>query len=138
VIEQPFGPLIDLVLQPFQGVNRVVHRWADEPVGAVTPQAELDPLAIDQDQPAIRRQGAVRDDQLQGDGLAAAGFPPMSMFRSARVTWVCWPISSVPRCTGCQIDRGAFGTFGGVMAFTSFRYSVAMDREGGRAPGPVS
>ena len=38
------------------------------------PQPELDPLAVDQDQAAVRRQRAVGHDQLEGDGLAAAGF----------------------------------------------------------------
>ena len=75
VVEQPFGPLIDHGLQPAHGVDRVVDRGADEPLGGVPPQAELDALAVDQDQAAIGRQRAVRDDELQGDGLAAAGFP---------------------------------------------------------------
>ena len=61
-------------LQPVQGVDRVIDRGADEPVGAVAPQAEFDPLAVDQDQAAVGRQGAVGDDELEGDGLAAAGF----------------------------------------------------------------
>ena len=43
-------------------------------VGAVAPQAELDPFAVDQDQAAVGRQRAVGDDQLQRDGFAAAGF----------------------------------------------------------------
>ena len=57
-----------------QGVDRVIDRRADEPLGAVAPQAEFDALAVDQDQAAVGGQGAVGDDQLQGDGLAAAGF----------------------------------------------------------------
>ena len=75
MVEQPVGAFIDLVLQPAHGVDRVIDRRADEPFGAVPPQAELDALAVDQDQAAIGGQRAVGDDQLQGDGLAAAGFP---------------------------------------------------------------
>ena len=37
------------------------------------PRAELDPLAVDQDQAAVAGQGAVRDDEVEGVGLAAAG-----------------------------------------------------------------
>ena len=74
MVEQPLGALVDLVLQPVQGVDRVVDRRADEPVGAVAPQPEFDALAVDQDQAAVGGQGAVGDDELQGDGLAAAGF----------------------------------------------------------------
>src|SRR5215472_13016431 len=72
VVEQPLGALVDLVLQPAQGVDGLVDGRADEPFGAVAPQAQLDPFAVDQDQAAVGGQGAVGDDQLQGDGLAAA------------------------------------------------------------------
>src|SRR5262249_55480682 len=74
VVQQPAGALVDLVLQPVQGVDGLVDRGADEPFGAVAPQSELDSFAVDQDQAAVRGQGAVGDDELQGDGLAAAGF----------------------------------------------------------------
>src|SRR5262249_1372776 len=71
VVQQPAGALVDLVLQPVQGVDGLVDRGADEPFGAVAPQSELDSFAVDQDQAAVRGQGAVGDDELQGDGLAA-------------------------------------------------------------------
>jgi hypothetical protein len=54
VVEQPFGALVDLVLQPVQGVDRLVDGGADEPFGAVAPQSEFDPFAVDQDQAAVR------------------------------------------------------------------------------------
>ena len=38
------------------------------------PGAELDLLAVDQDEPAVAGQGAVGDDEVQGVGFAAAGF----------------------------------------------------------------
>src|SRR5690348_1010672 len=54
VVEQPAGALVDLVLQPAQGVDRVIYGGADEPFSAAAPQAEFDPLAVDQDQAAVR------------------------------------------------------------------------------------
>jgi hypothetical protein len=53
--------------------DRVVHGRADELVGALSPQAELDALAIDEDEFAVSGQGAMRDDQLEGDGLPPPG-----------------------------------------------------------------
>src|SRR5215813_9067127 len=41
--------------------------------------------------------------------LPPPGSPPISMFRSARVTSTRRPSSSVPRWTGFQIDSGATG-----------------------------
>ena len=38
--------------------------------------------------------------------LPPPGSPPMSMFRSARVTSTRLPVSSVPRWIGSQIDSG--------------------------------
>src|SRR5215472_3376043 len=38
------------------------------------PGAELDLVAVDQDQAAITRQGAVGDDEVLGAGLARTGF----------------------------------------------------------------
>jgi hypothetical protein len=38
---------------------------ADEDVGALTPEPELDPLAVQQHQAAIERQGGMTDDQVQ-------------------------------------------------------------------------
>ena len=75
VVEQPVGPFVDLVLEPAHGIDRVIDRRADEPFSASAPQSEFDPLAVDQDQAAViaRAQCAVRDGQLEGDGLAAAG-----------------------------------------------------------------
>ena len=55
-------------------VDGVVDGRADEHVGAVPPGAELDLLAVDQDELAVIGQRAVRDDQVEPGGLAAAGF----------------------------------------------------------------
>jgi hypothetical protein len=44
------------------------------PVGAVAPQAELDLLAVDQDELAVVRERAVRGDQVQPARFARAGF----------------------------------------------------------------
>jgi hypothetical protein len=74
VVKEPCGALVDLFLEPVQGVDRVVDAGPDEPFGAVAPQPEFDAFAVDQDEAAVGRQGAMGDDQLQGDGLAAAGF----------------------------------------------------------------
>src|SRR5213076_3146558 len=48
--------------------------------------------------------------------LPPPGSPPMSMFRSARVTSTWRPSSSEPRWTGSQIDSGATGTVSAVIA----------------------
>ena len=47
---------------------------ADEHVGAVPPQAQLDLLAVDQDELAVIRQRAVRDNEVQSARFARAGF----------------------------------------------------------------
>ena len=47
---------------------------ADELIGAGPPHAQLDLLAVDQDELAVMRQRAVRDDQVQPARLARAGF----------------------------------------------------------------
>ena len=44
--------------------------------------------------------------------LPPPGSPPMSMLRSARLTLTCWPVSSVPRWIGFQIDRERDGDRG--------------------------
>ncbi len=73
-VQELVGAVVDLGLEPVQGVDRVINVRADEPGGSVPPQAELDPLAVDQDELAVQGQGGVRDDQLQCDGFAGAGF----------------------------------------------------------------
>ena len=47
---------------------------ADEPCRRSAPQAELDLLAVDQDQPQSRDSAPWATIRLQRDGLAAAGF----------------------------------------------------------------
>ena len=47
---------------------------ADEHVGAGPPRAQLDLLAVDQDELAVMRQRAVGGDQVQPGGFARAGF----------------------------------------------------------------
>ena len=44
--------------------------------------------------------------------LPPPGSPPSSMLRSARLTWTCSPFSSMPRCTGPNMDSGNTGTAG--------------------------
>ena len=61
-------------LEGLERLDGVVDGRADEHVGAGPPQAELDLLAVDQDELAVVRQRAVRDDQVQPGGLARAGF----------------------------------------------------------------
>src|SRR5215472_3668539 len=63
-----------------------------------------------------RRQSADRAPwatiSCRATDLPLPGSPPMSMFRSARVTSTRLPSSSVPRWTGFQIDSGATGMLG--------------------------
>ena len=69
---QPRVPVVHLCLQcpqPVQGVGDVV---ADEHLGHLGPQAQLDLLAVEQPQPAVRRHRRVGDDVVQRHGLAAA------------------------------------------------------------------
>ena len=61
-------------LEVLEGVDGVFDGRADEHVGAVPPGAELDLLAVDEDELAVGRQRAVGGDQVEGVGLAAAGF----------------------------------------------------------------
>ena len=61
-------------LEGLERVDGVFDGRADEHVGAGPPRAELDLLAVDQDQLAVMRQRAVRGDQVQPGGLACAGF----------------------------------------------------------------
>ena len=61
------------VLEGFERVDGVFDGRADEHVGAGPPQAELDLLAVDQDELAVMGQRAVRGDQVQPGGLARAG-----------------------------------------------------------------
>jgi hypothetical protein len=61
------------LLEPLAAVDGVGDGRADELVGAVPPGAELDLLAVDQDELAVAGQRAVRGDEVQGVGLAAAG-----------------------------------------------------------------
>ena len=48
--------------------------------------AELDLVAVDQDQAAVMGQRAVGDDQVRAEDLPPPGSPPISMLRSARLT----------------------------------------------------
>ena len=70
--DEPVIPAVHQVLQPAHAVQRVIHGRADEPVGAVAPQAELDLLAVDQNEAAVAGQRAVRGDEVDRGGLAAA------------------------------------------------------------------
>src|SRR5215831_2993164 len=62
--------------------------------------------------------------------LPPPGSPPMSMFRSARVTSTRRPSSSVPRWTGFQIDKGATGTESAVIAGHPFAGLGQSGRDG--------
>ena len=72
--EQPGVAVVHHLLQPAQGDDGVVDVGADELVGDVVPHAELDVLAVEQHQAAVRGQGGVGGDDVQQAGLAAAGF----------------------------------------------------------------
>ena len=61
-------------LEGLERVDGVGDGRADEHVGAGPPQAELDLLAVDQDELAVMGQRAVRGDQVQPGGFARAGF----------------------------------------------------------------
>ena len=80
--------------------DRVVHGRADELVGAVGPQAEFDALAVDEDELAVGGQGAVGDDQLEGDGLAASWFPADEHVPLCEVD-----VDRVAGFVGAQVDR---------------------------------
>ena len=54
--------------------DRVGQGRADELISAGLPQAELDLLAVDQDELAVVGQGAVGDDQVEAGGFPGAGF----------------------------------------------------------------
>ena len=71
--QQPCVAAVHDLLEFGERLDGVLERGADEGVGAVAPGAELDLVAVDQDQAAVPRQGAVRDDQVLRGGLAAAG-----------------------------------------------------------------
>ena len=60
-------------LEGLERLDGVVDGRADEHVGAVPPGAELDLLAVNQDELAVIRQRAVRDDQVDPGRLARAG-----------------------------------------------------------------
>src|SRR5919206_316245 len=67
-----------LVVRP---ANRQANRsrsgggiGADEYVGDVFPQAELDLFAVEQAQPAVDGQGGMRDEVVDQAGFAGAGF----------------------------------------------------------------
>jgi hypothetical protein len=99
VVEQPVGPLVDLVLKPAEGLDGVIDGRADESVGTGPPQAEFDSFAVDHHQAAIRRQGTVGDDELQGDGLAAAGFAA-----DEHVAFGQGDLNAVAEFVGAQVD----------------------------------
>ena len=61
-------------LEGLERLDGVFDGRADEPVRAGPPRAELDLLAVDQDELAVVRQRAVRGDQVQPGGFARAGF----------------------------------------------------------------
>ena len=52
-------------LEGLERVDGVLEGRADEHVGGGPPQAELDLVAVDQDEPAVGGQRAVRGDQVQ-------------------------------------------------------------------------
>src|ERR1700750_2942050 len=64
------------------------------------------------------------------------GSPPISMFRSARVTWTRRPSSSVPRWTGSQIDSDATGIVSVLIAgHLLIVAGLVADHQAGDLPG---
>ena len=61
-------------LEPLESLDRGADTGSDEDFGAAAPLAELDLLAVDQDELAVGGQGAVRDDEVERVGFPAAGF----------------------------------------------------------------
>src|SRR5216683_2556080 len=53
--------------------------------------------------------------RLRALDLPPPGSPPSRTFRSARSTWTWSPFSSMPRCTGPNMDSGNTGTVAVVM-----------------------
>jgi hypothetical protein len=72
-VEQHLVPVVHGALELAEYADGVVHGRADEDIGAVAPHTQLDPLAVDQDELAVEGQRAVRDEQVERGGLAAAG-----------------------------------------------------------------
>jgi hypothetical protein len=71
---QPGVAQVHFGLQRPQRVQSLGDAVADEPVGQLRPQPELDLLAVQQPQPRIRAQRHMRQHVGQRDRLARAGF----------------------------------------------------------------
>ena len=74
--------------------------------------AELDLVAVDQDQAAVMRQGAVRDDELFGGGFAAAGLAADQHVAFGQVDVDGFAVLVGPRCTRSNMENGNVGTGG--------------------------
>ena len=72
--EQGVVPGVHDLLEGFERGDGVGDGRADEHVGAGPPRAELDLLAVGQDELAVIGQRAVGDDEVEPGGLACAGF----------------------------------------------------------------
>ena len=72
--QQGLVPVVHGGLKLLERLDGVFDVGADELVGEVPPGAELDLLAVDQDERAVMRQRAVRGDQVDPGGFARAGF----------------------------------------------------------------
>ena len=71
--EQVLVPVVHGALELLERLDGVFDGRADEHVRAVPPRAELDLVAVDQDELAVIGQRAVRGDQVEPGGLARAG-----------------------------------------------------------------
>src|SRR5262249_17264855 len=69
----PPVPGVHDVLELGERLDGVGERRPDEEVGGVPPGAELDLVAVDEDQAAVTGQRAVGDDQVLGGRLARSG-----------------------------------------------------------------
>ena len=115
----------------------VFEGGADEHVGAVPPRAELDLVAVDQDEAAVMRQRAVRDDQVLGGGLAAAGLAAEQHVPLGQVDVDGSPYSSRPRCTGSNMENGKVGTGGSGRVSVAVMAGASLGVVGQAAPGCV-
>src|SRR6266545_254316 len=69
-LQQLVVPFVHCGLKAPEQLDRLGDVRANERLRAGAPQPEFDPLAVDEDQPAVGRERRVRDDQVQPDRLA--------------------------------------------------------------------
>ena len=75
--------------------------------------------------------------RFSAEDLPPPGSPPISMFRSARLTWTCSPYSSTPRCTGSNMENGKVGTRGSGRVSVVVMGCLLPGQMEGRPPGEV-